>query len=110
MKILLMTYPNEGRKLRQLLTALLKKKLIACANVMNYAKSYYLWEGKLKKEEEKLILIKFSKEKENELLTFIKKLHPYKIPELIVLEPSAVDKSYLNWIRWEEKNDTDQKN
>ncbi|MBR4567238.1 divalent cation tolerance protein CutA [bacterium] len=26
------------------MTALLKKKLIACANVMNYAKSYYLWE------------------------------------------------------------------
>lgn len=64
MKILLMTYPNDGRKLKQLITALLKKKLIACANVMNYAKSYYLREGKIKKDEEKLILIKFPKEKE----------------------------------------------
>ena len=59
-----MTYPNDGRKLKQLITALLKKKLIACANVMNYAKSYYLREGKIKKDEEKLILIKFPKEKE----------------------------------------------
>lgn len=96
MKILLMTYPNDGRKLRQLITALLKKKLIACANVMNYAKSYYLREGKIKKEEEKLILMKFPKEKESELLSFIKKLHPYEIPELIVLAPDAVDAAYLN--------------
>lgn len=91
-----MTYPNDGRKLKQLITALLKKKLIACANVMNYAKSYYLREGKIKKDEEKLILIKFPKEKELELLPFIKKLHPYEIPELIVLAPDAVDAAYLN--------------
>ena len=91
-----MTYPNDGRKLKQLITALLKKKLIACASVMNYAKSYYLREGKIKKDEEKLIFIKFSKEKESELLPFIKKLHPYEIPELIVLAPDAVDAAYLN--------------
>ena len=96
MKILLMTYPNDGRKLKQLITALLKKKLIACASVMNYAKSYYLREGKIKKDEEKLIFIKFPKEKESELLPFIKKLHPYEIPELIVLAPDAVDAAYLN--------------
>lgn len=98
MKILLTTYPNEGRKLRQLMTALLKKKLIACANVMNYAKSYYLREGKIKKDEEKLILMKFPKEKESELLPFIKKLHPYEIPELIVLNPESVDENYLKWV------------
>lgn len=98
MQILLTTYPNDGRKLRQLLTALLKKKLIACANVMNYAKSYYLREGKIKKEEEKLILMKFSKEKKSELLSLIKKLHPYEIPELVILDPSEVDQGYLDWV------------
>ncbi len=99
MKILLTTYPNEGRELRQLLTALLKKKLIACANVMNYAKSYYLREGKIKKDEEKLILMKFPEEKASELFSFIKKLHPYEIPELIVLNPESVDENYLKWFQ-----------
>lgn len=98
MKILLTTYPNDGRKLRQLITALLKKKLIACANVMNYAKSYYLREGKIKKDEEKLILMKFPKEKESELLSFIKKIHPYEIPELIILNPESVGENYLKWV------------
>ena len=98
MKILLTTYPNDGRKLKQLITALLKKKLIACANVMNYAKSYYLREGKTKKDEEKLILMKFPKEKESELLPFIKKMHPYEIPELIILNPESVGENYLKWV------------
>ncbi len=99
MKILLTTYPNEGREPRQLLTALLKKKLIACANVMNYAKSYYLREGKIKKDEEKLILMKFPEEKASELFSFIKKLHPYESPELIVLNPESVDENYLKWFQ-----------
>ncbi|MBQ9554380.1 divalent-cation tolerance protein CutA [bacterium] len=80
------------------MTALLKKKLIACANILNYAKSYYLWEGKIKKDEEKFIMIKYPKGKEEELLNFIKKLHPYKIPELIILNPEKVDGNYLEWI------------
>lgn len=95
MKILLTTYPNEALKLRQLLTTLLKKKLIACANVMNYGKSYFLREGKIAKEEEKIILMKFPAAKEQELMSLIKELHPYEIPELIVLNPESIDNDYL---------------
>lgn len=95
MKLLLTSYPNDGRKLRQFLTALLKKKLIISAKVMNYAKSYTLVEGKIQKEEEKLIFIKFSKEKESEVLNFIKKLHLYEIPQLIILNAQFVDENYL---------------
>ena len=96
MKILLTTYPNDWRKLKNLITALLKKKLVACCNVINYGKSYYLWENKIKKDEEKIIFMKYPKEKELELLTFIKKNHPYKVPELITLSPESVDENYLN--------------
>ncbi len=98
MKILLTTYPNDWRKLKNLITALLKKKLVACCNIINYWKSYYLQENKIKKDEEKIIFMKYPKEKETELLNFIKKNHPYEIPELVVLSPESVDEKYLNWI------------
>ncbi len=98
MKILLTTYPNDWRKLKNLITALLKKKLVACCNIINYWKSYYLRENKIKKDEEKIIFMKYPKEKETELLNFIKKNHPYEIPELVVLSPESVDEKYLNWI------------
>ena len=39
--------PNDGRKLRNLFTALLKKGVISQAIVMNYAKIYQLSEPKI---------------------------------------------------------------
>jgi uncharacterized protein involved in tolerance to divalent cations len=42
--------------------------------------------------------MKYPKEKEGELLNFIKKNHPYKVPELITLNPESVDENYLNRI------------
>ncbi|MBR2157971.1 divalent cation tolerance protein CutA [bacterium] len=50
----------------------------------------------MKKDEEKIVFIKYPKEKENELLNFIKKQHPYKVPELITLNPDSVDDAYLD--------------
>jgi uncharacterized protein involved in tolerance to divalent cations len=40
--------------------------------------------------------MKYPKEKEGELLSFIKKNHPYKVPELVTLNPESVDENYLN--------------
>jgi uncharacterized protein involved in tolerance to divalent cations len=42
--------------------------------------------------------MKFPKEKESELLNFIKKNHPYEIPELIILQPESIDEKYLTRI------------
>lgn len=95
MKILITSYPNEGRKLRSFLTALLKKKLIFSAKVINYAKSYTLVVGKVKKEERKLILFSFPKAKEEALLAFIAQLHPDQYPEWSILAPESVDDSSL---------------
>lgn len=78
--------------------ALLKKKLVACVSVLNYAKSYYLWEWKIKKDEEKLVLMKYPQEKEQQLLVFLKQQHPYRVPELVVISPEMVDEKYLDWV------------
>ena len=48
--------PNDGRKLRNLFTALLKKGIISQAVVMNYAKIYQLSEPKIQKSEKKLVM------------------------------------------------------
>lgn len=95
MLLLLMTYPNDGRKLQRLIIALLKQWLAKCINRVNYVKSYYLREGKLKREEEKIVLIKTTDDKKEKLIEFIKKQHPYELPELIWLKPDEVDAAYL---------------
>jgi len=96
--ILMMTYPNDGRKLQRLIIAILKQWLAKCVNRINYVKSYYLREGKLKRDEEKLLLIKTTQDKKEKLIAFIKKQHPYDTPELIWLQPEEVDEKYLKWL------------
>ncbi|OIN92008.1 hypothetical protein AUJ42_01070, partial [Candidatus Collierbacteria bacterium CG1_02_44_10] len=88
--VLLMTYPNDGRNLQRLIAAILKQGLAKCINRVNYMKSYYLREGKIKREEEKLLLIKTTDDKKERLIAFIKKQHPYEVPELIWLQPESV--------------------
>lgn len=95
MKILITSYPNEGRKLRSFLTALLKKKLIISAKVLNYAKSYTLVEGKVQKEEQKLILLFFLESKEEALFSLIQQLHPDKNLEYLTFTPESLDPACL---------------
>lgn len=103
MLIAMTTYPNDGRKLKQLIQGLIKSGTAACIQRINYVKSYYMREGKLKTEEEKILFIKFPKENKEALTAFIKKNHPYKIPELVFLAPEDVDKVYLERVQSQAK-------
>lgn len=97
--ILMMTYPNDGRKLQRLIIAILKQWLAKRINRLNYVKSYYIREGKLKRDEEKILLIKTTEDKKEKLIAFIKKQHPYQVPELIWLQPESVDEAYMKWLQ-----------
>ena len=88
-------YPINGRQLKRLIIAILKKKLAKCIQRVNYVKSYYIWENELKKTEEKILLIKTTQEKEKELYAFIHKMHPYDTPEIMTINPQTVDPKYL---------------
>ena len=55
--MLIASTPIEGRKLRQIITALLKSGAAQKITRINYAKSYTLVENKLIKQEQKLLLI-----------------------------------------------------
>lgn len=96
MKILLSTYPNKPRELKKFIMMLVWSKLAKCVSVVNYMKSYYFWEWKIQKSQEKLLIIKTSDSNIEKLKKMIEKNHPYDIPEIIILEPKEVNKSYLS--------------
>ena len=98
MYILLTTYPNKPRQLKKFILAILKQWLAKCVNRINYVKSYYIWEWKIVKDEEKLLIIKTTEDRKEKLENWIKKNHPYDTPEIIWIKPDGVDEKYLNWI------------
>ena len=85
-------------KANVLAEGLLTNKLASCVNVIPGMLSMYMWEGKLCKEEELVLIIKSSKEKFLEIEEYFKEHHVYDIPCLIELSVINTSRSYQSWI------------
>lgn len=79
--------------------ALLKKKLIACANVLPGVKSKYWWKGKIESSAEVLIIMKTKSKLFDAAQKEIKALHPYDVPEIVCVKVDKGSKDYLKWIK-----------
>jgi len=78
--------------------AIVESKLGACSNVIGEVSSIYWWKGKVEKDEEALLLVKTTSERFEELLSKVRALHPYEVPEIIALPIVAGNEDYLRWI------------
>lgn len=77
---------------------LLKKKLVACVNIIPKIKSVYWWQNKICKSNEHLLVMKSTKNNFSKIVKEIKKIHPYEVPEIVCVDISA-NKDYLDWIK-----------
>ncbi len=56
-------------------------------------------EGALKQEEEKILLIKCSKDSKEKIEAYFVKSHPYEIPEMLWMHPEDVNDAYKQWVK-----------
>ncbi len=98
--IALSTTPDEETA-ASIAETLVNENLAACVQVLPGAISYYRWEGKLEKSGEKLLIIKTSRDRLDELTSRIESMHPYEVPELVAVEVTGGAKKYLDWIAQE---------
>jgi periplasmic divalent cation tolerance protein len=71
----------------------------ACVSVIEDVRSTYRWEGELVEERECLLLIKAPTEAVPALREAILAQHPYRVPEVLVLDASGVPEPYFAWLR-----------
>lgn len=78
--------------------ALVEERLAACVQRIAGVVSTYRWEGTLHVDNEVLLLIKTTRARLDALKARLPALHPYEVPELLVLD--AVDglPAYLGWV------------
>jgi len=98
MYIVIFVTASNKKEARKIASRLVKDKLAACVNILDKVESVFLWEGKIEKAEESLLIIKSKKEKLPKIISVVKSLHSYTVPEIIALPIIAGDKSYLRWI------------
>jgi periplasmic divalent cation tolerance protein len=78
--------------------ALVERRLAACVNVVPGLVSVYRWKGAVERDEERLLVIKTRAEAVDAMRDAILSLHPYELPELVVLRVEAGHAAYLDWI------------
>lgn len=75
-----------------------RSRLAACASTIPTMRSTYWWEGKVVNDQEALLLIKTTSDKFNTLEETIRKIHSYKVPEIITIPVSNGFPPYLEWV------------
>ena len=99
--VILSTVPAAGSA--AMAKSLVDRRLVACVNVVP-VRSYYQWNGDFCEEDEHLLIVKTRKERTDEVLSEIRLLHPYEVPEIIVLPVSAGYLPYIQWVYQETRN------
>lgn len=95
--VALSTAPSVD-KAAELARTLVEERLAACVNIVPGVRSIYAWQGAVQDEPEALCVIKTRRDKLDALRARLVALHPYEVPELIVLDIVAGHAPYLAWL------------
>lgn len=98
MHIVIFVTASNKEEAEKIARALVENKLAACVNTVGGIKSVFWWEGKLDSANEVLLIIKSKKSKLSRIITLVKSLHSYQVPEIIALPIIAGEKKYLRWL------------
>lgn len=77
---------------------LVEERLAACVNVLAPMTSTYRWKGTIEQDREQQLVIKTTSARVAELEARLRNLHPYEVPEFLVLSVSTGSDAYLRWV------------
>jgi periplasmic divalent cation tolerance protein len=77
---------------------LVDERLAACVNVLPKMISIYRWKGSVEQDHEHQIVIKTRSDRLPALEARLRQLHPYELPEFLVLDVAGGGAPYLKWI------------
>jgi len=81
-----------------LANTLVAEKLAACVNILPAVTSVYVWQDALQSDEESLLFIKTLSSAFAGVRDRIRALHPYELPEIIMVPITGGSTDYLDWV------------
>ncbi len=94
--IVMTTFGSEGTA-RAAIDEVIRGGLAACAQEVKI-RSHYTWKGELCHEDEVLVLFKTRKELYSELERKLLEIHPYEVPEILLVGVEKGSEGYLKWV------------
>ena len=79
-------------------TRLVEERLAACVNVLPEMDSFFRWRGAVERDQERQVIIKTTTARLPDLERRLHELHPYELPEFLVLAVAQGSEAYLRWL------------
>jgi len=95
--IVFMTAANR-EEAERIARALVEKRLAACVQILPEIRSLYWWEGRVCDEPEILFTAKTTIACFDELVAEVKRLHSYRVPEIVFVPIVHASPDYQRWI------------
>jgi periplasmic divalent cation tolerance protein len=89
---------DDREQAERLARTLLEARLVACVNILGPVTSLFRWQGEIACDTEYLLLMKTTAAKQDILRDRLLQLHPYDVPEFLVLGVDAGAAAYLHWL------------
>jgi len=95
--ILILTTMPDDKRADELAATLVGEQLAACVNVHGPMMSTFRWKGAIEREVERQIVIKTTRARLAAIEARLRALHPYELPELIVIGADGSE-AYGRWV------------
>jgi periplasmic divalent cation tolerance protein len=87
---------QEARKIAQ---QLVSEHLVACAQIIPWIESVFIWNNQLETAQETKVIFKTVSSNYEKIKEFIKKNCSYEVPEITFSKLDGGNSEYLNWVR-----------
>jgi periplasmic divalent cation tolerance protein len=95
--VVLSTAP-DGEAGARIASALVAERWIACASLLPGVTSVYRWQDQVKTDAEVLMVMKTPRRLAEGAVRRLAELHPYQVPEALVLPVEGGLPAYLRWV------------
>lgn len=89
---------GDKKTAEEIAAGLLKEKLAACVSTVPGVESSYWWKNRIETSSEILLIIKTRRILREDIIQFVKRHHPYAVPETIFTEIDGASREYQDWI------------
>ena len=96
--VIVLTTVGAAFDVASLARTLVDEHLAACVNVLPPMQSIYRWQGQVHVDDERQLVIKTSSDRLEALQLRLTALHPYELPEFLVVEVARGSQAYLEWL------------
>ncbi|MFQ5500020.1 MAG: divalent-cation tolerance protein CutA [Candidatus Zixiibacteriota bacterium] len=99
LRVVYITIPrDEAEKMAH---EIVEKRLAACVNLIPKITSFFWWDDAVQKDDESLLMVKTTQQRFDDLLIFVRKNHPYDLPEVIAMPLADAFGDYVDWVKAE---------